>query len=310
VRIGMTVGLGLRSESTMDSLAGRVEALAAQGFATVWMPCGSGFDPLTALPVAGRATAGIELGTAIMPTWPRHPAALAQQALTADDALRGRLTLGIGASHEVMMSHDLGIPFERPARHTREYLSVLGPLLAGEPVCFRGEVFSVDTQLLIRRDARVVPVLLAAMGPAMLRLAGAATTGTITSWTGPRTIADYIVPAISAAAQAAGRPAPRIVVGLPIGLTADPDGLRARLARQTDFYESLPSYQATRDREGVAALADLAILGDEAHLDAALARLADGGATDFAAQLLPLDESTAARTTEFLASRATARVAG
>ena len=226
MRIGMTVGLGLRSESTMDSLASRVEALAAQGFATVWMPCGSGFDPLTALPVAGRATAGIELGTAIMPTWPRHPAALAQQALTADDALRGRLTLGIGASHEVMMSHDLGIPFEQPARHTREYLSVLGPLLASEPACFRGEVFSVETQLLIRRGARVVPVLLAAMGPAMLRLAGAATTGTITSWTGPRTIADFIVPAISAAAQAAARPAPRIVVGLPIGLTADPDGLR------------------------------------------------------------------------------------
>ena len=293
----------------MDGLTSRVEALAAQGIATVWMPCGSGFDPLTALPVAGRATAGIELGTAIMPTWPRHPAALAQQALTADDALRGRLTLGIGASHEVMMSHDLGIPFERPARHTREYLSVLGPLLAREPVCFRGEVFSVETQLLIRRDARVVPVLLAAMGPAMLKLAGAATTGTITSWTGPRTIADFIVPAISAAAEMAGRPSPRIVVGLPIGLTGDPDGLRDRLAGQTDFYESLPSYQATRDREGVAALADLAILGDEAHLDATLARLADGGATDFAAQLLPLDESTAARTTEFLASRATVRVA-
>jgi 5,10-methylenetetrahydromethanopterin reductase len=307
VRIGMTVGLGLRSESTMDSLTERVEALAAAGFATVWMPCGSAFDPLTALPVAGRGTAGIELGTAIMPTWPRHPVALAQQALTAADALRGRLTLGVGASHEVMMSTDLGIPFDRPVRHTREYLSVLGPLLAREPVRFRGEVFSVETQLLIRGDDRAVPVVLAAMGPAMLALAGAATTGTITSWSGPRTISDYLVPAISAAAAAAGRPAPRIIVGLPIGLTGDPDGLRARLARQTDFYESLPSYQATKAREGVAALADLAILGDEAHLDAALARLADGGATDFAAQLLPLDETTAARTTEFLASRAAVR---
>jgi 5,10-methylenetetrahydromethanopterin reductase len=309
VRIGITVGLGLRSESTMDGLTARVEALAATGFATAWMPCGSGFDPLTALPVAGRGTTGIELGTAIMPTWPRHPVALAQQALTADDALRGRLTLGIGASHEVMMSTDLGIPFERPARHTREYLAVLGPLLARQPVCFRGDVFSVDTRLLPRGDGGAVPVVLAAMGPAMLALAGAATTGTITSWTGPRTIADYIVPAIAAAAASAGRPAPRVIVGLPIALTTDPDGLRARLAGQTAFYESLPSYQATRDREGVAALADLAIFGDEAHLDAALGRLADGGATDFAAQLLPLDETTAARTTEYLASRLPARMA-
>jgi 5,10-methylenetetrahydromethanopterin reductase len=310
VRIGITVGLGLRSESTIDGLTERIETLAALGLATAWMPSGSGFDPLTALPVAGRGTAGIELGTAVMPTWPRHPAALAQQARTADDALRGRLTLGVGASHEVMMSHDLGLPFDRPVAHTREYLAVLGPLLAGKAARFEGDVFRVDTRLLIRDNGHVVPVVLAALGPAMLALAGTATTGTITSWAGPRTIADFIVPAITAAADAAGRPAPRVVVGLPIGLTGDPDGLRARLARHTGFYESLPTYQATRAREGVPALADLAIFGDEAHLDAALRRLADGGATDFAAQLLPLDENLAARTTRYLADRAGTPVTG
>jgi 5,10-methylenetetrahydromethanopterin reductase len=306
VQIGMTVGLGLRSESAIDGLAGRLEDLAALGFASAWMPAGSGFDPLTALAAAGRRTSGIELGTAIMPTWPRHPAALAQQALTADDALNGRLTLGIGASHEVMMSHDLGLPFDRPLRHTREYLAVLGPLLAREPALFRGDVFSVDTRLLIRGRGAAVPVILAAMGPAMLALAGTATTGTITSWAGPHSIADFVVPAIGAAAAAAGRPAPRVIVGLPIALTSDPDALRGRLAAQTGFYESLPTYQAARAREGVAALADLAIFGDEARLDAALGRLADGGATDFAAQLLPLDEDVAARTTSYLADRAAA----
>jgi 5,10-methylenetetrahydromethanopterin reductase len=306
MRMGITVGLGLRSESAIDGLAGRLEDLAALGFASAWMPAGSGFDPLTALAAAGRRTAGMELGTAIMPTWPRHPAALAQQALTADDALNGRLTLGIGASHEVMMSHDLGLPFDRPLRHTREYLAVLGPLLAREPALFRGDVFSVDTRLLIRGGGAAVPVVLAAMGPAMLALAGTATTGTITSWAGPRSIADFIVPAIGAAAAAAGRPAPRVIVGLPIALTSDPGALHARLAAQTGFYESLPTYQAARAREGVAALADLAIFGDEARLDAALGRLADGGATDFAAQLLPLDEDVAARTTRYLADRAAA----
>lgn len=303
MQLGVTVGLGLRSESAIDGLAIRVETLASLGLATAWMPAGSGFDPLTALAVAGRGAAGIELGTAVMQTWPRHPAALAQQALTADDALRGRLTLGVGASHEVMMRHDLGLPFERPVRHTREYLAVLGPLLARQPARFRGEVFRVDTQLLTRDTGHVVPVLLAALGPAMLALAGTATNGTITSWAGPRTVADFVVPAISAAASAACRAAPRVVVGLPIGLTSDPETLRGRLAGQTDFYESLPSYQALREREGVSALAELAIFGDEAHLDAALRRLADGGATDFAAQLLPLDEDTAARTTRYLADR-------
>jgi 5,10-methylenetetrahydromethanopterin reductase len=301
VRMGMTVGLGLRSEASVDGLAERLQSLAAAGFASAWMPAGSGFDPLTALAAAGRDTSGLELGTAIMPTWPRHPAALAQQALTADDALGGRLTLGVGASHEVMMSRELGLPFDRPLRHTREYLAVLAPLLAREPSRFRGEVFSVDTRLLIRGSGAAVPLVLAALGPGMLALAGTATTGTITSWAGPRTISDFVVPAISEAAAAAGRPAPRVIVGLPIALTSDPDALRARLAAQTGFYDSLPAYQATRAREGVAAVADLAIFGDEAYLDAALGRLADGGATDFAAQLLPLDEELAARTTSYLA---------
>jgi F420-dependent oxidoreductase-like protein len=284
MRMGMTVGLGLRSETSVDGLAARLESLAAAGFASAWMPAGSGFDPLTALAAAGRGTS-----------------ALAQQALTADDALGGRLTLGVGASHEVMMSGELGLPFDRPLRHTREYLAVLAPLLAREPSRFRGEVFRVDTRLMIRGGGAAVPLVLAALGPGMLALAGAATTGTITSWAGPRTISDFVVPAISAAAAAAGRPSPRVIVGLPIALTSDPDALRARLAAQTGFYDSLPAYQATRAREGVAAVADLAIFGDEAYLDAALGRLADGGATDFAAQLLPLDEELAARTTSYLA---------
>jgi 5,10-methylenetetrahydromethanopterin reductase len=310
MRIGVTVGLGLRPESTLDGLTERVEALASLGFATAWMPAGSGFDPLTALAVAGRDTAAIELGTAVMQTWPRHPVALAQQALTADDALRGRLTLGIGASHEVLMTQEMGIAFERPLRHTREYLSVLGPLLAHEPARFRGEVFRVDTQLLTRGNGHLVPVLLAALGPAMLTLAGTATDGTITSWAGPRTIADFVVPSISKAASAASRRAPRVVVGLPIGLTNDPEGLRSRLASQTDFYESLPSYRALKEREGVSALAELAIFGDETHLDAALRRLADSGATDFAAQFLPLDNDTATRTTHYLAEWSATHGAG
>ena len=302
MRLGITVGLGDRSETTIAGLAGRVRALEAQGFATVWMPTGAGFDPVTALAVAGQGTTAIELGTAVVQTWPRHPVALAQQALTAQAAADGRFTLGIGVSHQVMMTGGLGIPFDRPVRHTREYLRVLEPLLAGTPASVSGDVFNVHTELAVCHE-RAVPVLLAALGPAMLALAGAAATGTITSWAGPRTLAGHIVPAITAAAAEAGRPAPRVVAGLPIALTRDPDALRERLAAQAVFYESLPSYRAMLGKEGVAAPADVAILGDEPVLDAALGRLAAAGATDFAAQLLPIGGSHAARTVEYLASR-------
>jgi 5,10-methylenetetrahydromethanopterin reductase len=302
VKISVTVGLGARADSTIDGLVARAKQMEALGFHGIWMPTAFGFDAITALAVVGRETPRLEIGTAVVPTFPRHPVVMAQQALTAQACIGGRFTLGIGLSHKVMMEDQLGLPYEQPARHMREYLAVLAPLLRGEAASFKGELYRVEAGL--TAGAATVGLVVAAMGPAMLKLAGAMTDGTITSWVGPRTFAGHIVPAITAAAQEAGRPAPRIIAGLPIVLTDDADAAREQLAPQVAWYNTLPAYRAMLDREGVDNPVDVALIGDEAALDAALARLAEAGVTEFAAQVTSAGPGTAARTLEYLAGRA------
>jgi F420-dependent oxidoreductase-like protein len=261
------------------------------------------WDAMTALAIAGQSTEHIELGTAVVPTYPRHPLVMAQQALTTQASVGGRFTLGIGLSHKVMMTGALGLAYERPARHMREYLSVLGPLLEGHPVSVRGDLYQVEASLTIGSAARV-PVIVAAMGPAMLRIAGTFADGTITSWVGPKTLGDHVAPSITAAATAAGKPPPRVIAGLPIALTNEPDAAREHLATQVAFYNTLPAYKAMLDREGVDNPAAVALFGDEAAVDAALDRLAGAGATDYAAQVVSVEPGATARTLEYLASRA------
>ena len=181
------------------------------GFASAWISNIFGLEALTALAVAGRQVPGIELGTAVVPTYPRHPAVLAQQALTTDVALGGRLVLGIGLSHQIVIQDMYGYSFDKPARHMREYLAVLVPLLAGEPADFDGETVHAHIGLSVPRSRPRVPLLLAALAPQMLRLAGTKADGTILWMTGPATVRDYIVPTITAAASEAGRPSPRVV---------------------------------------------------------------------------------------------------
>ncbi len=303
MKIGITVGLGARSENTVDGVVARVKDAEARGFASVWMTNAFAFDAITALAAVGRETSSIELGTAVVPTYPRHPVVMAQQALTAQSAAEGRFTLGIGLSHESMVTGALGIPFERPAQHMREYLSVLLPLLAGEGASVSGDVYRVQTRLGVS-GVPPVPVVVAALGPLMLKLAGSLTDGTITSWVGPRTLERHIVPRITKAAEAAGRQAPRVVVGLPISLTNDADGARDRFAPQVTAYGALPSYAAMFEIEGVDRPADIALFGDDTAIGKALDELAGAGATDFQAQIVAAEPGSATRTLEYLASRA------
>ena len=190
----------------LGALADQIRAGADDGFASAWISNIFGLEALTALAVAGRQVPGIELGTAVVPTYPRHPAVLAQQALTTDVALGGRLALGIGLSHQIVIQDMYGHSFEKPARHMREYLAVLVPLLDGEPADFDGETVHAHIGLSVPRSRPRVPLLLAALAPQMLRLAGTRADGTILWMTGPATVRDYIVPTITAAAsEAAGR---------------------------------------------------------------------------------------------------------
>jgi 5,10-methylenetetrahydromethanopterin reductase len=263
-------------------LRDQLQHAADDGFASAWVSNIFGLDALTALAVAGSQVPGIELGTAVVPTYPRHPAVLAQQALTTATALDGRLTLGIGLSHKIVIEDMYGYSFGRPARHMREYLSILLPLLDGEQATFDGETMRASIGLTTPRPARV-PVLLAALGPQMLRLAGQRTDGTVLWMTGPATVRDYIVPTIRQAAQAAGRPSPRVVCLLPVCVTDDPDGARARANRVFSIYGQLPSYRAMLDKEGAEEPGDIALTGDENAVAGQIGALAEAGVTDFVA---------------------------
>jgi 5,10-methylenetetrahydromethanopterin reductase len=270
-------------EQALVKLADQVRRAADDGFASFWLSNIFGLEALTSLAVAGSQVPGIELGTAVIPTYPRHPAVLAQQALTAALATGpDRLSLGIGLSHKIVIEDMYGYSFDRPARHMREYLSVLLPLLDGTAVSVDGSTLSAHIGLSTPRAGRV-PVLLAAMGPAMLKLAGEQSDGTVLWMTGPATVRDYVVPAISAAAAAAGRPGPRVVCGLPVCVTSDPAAARASAAAAFAIYGQLPSYRAMLDREGAAGPGDVAIVGDEDTVAAQIQALADAGVTDFTA---------------------------
>src|SRR5215471_12644478 len=270
-------------DQALGKLADQLRRAAGDGLASVWMSNIFGLDALTSLAVAGSQVPGIELGTAVIPTYPRHPAVLAQQALTAALAVGpGRLTLGIGLSHKIVIEDMYGYSFDRPARHMREYLSVLLPLLDGSPASVDGSTLSAHIGLSVPRAGRV-PVLLAAMAPRMLNLAGGQTDGTVLWMTGPATVRDHVVPAISAAARAAGRPGPRVACSLPVCVTSDAAAARASAAKQFAIYGQLPSYRAMLDREGAAGPGDVAIVGDEDAVAAQISALGEAGVTDFVA---------------------------
>src|ERR1700722_2240029 len=210
----------------LGKLADQLRAAVDDGVASAGVSNIFGLDALTSLAVAGSQVPGIELGTAVIPTYPRHPAVLAQQALTTALAVGpGRLTLGIGLSHKVVIEDMYGYSFDKPARHMREYLSVLLPLLDGNPVSVKGSTLSARIGLSTPRTERV-PVVLAALAPQMLKLAGEQTDGTILWMTGPATVRDYVIPAVTTAASAAARGRPRVVCMLPVYVTDDPTAAR------------------------------------------------------------------------------------
>jgi F420-dependent oxidoreductase-like protein len=265
----------------IDDVVAQVASMASAGIESAWTSQIFGYDALTVLALIGREVPDIDLGTAVVPTYPRNPVMLAAQALTVQAATGGRLTLGIGLSHQVVIENVFGYSFDKPARHMREYLSVLIPLIEGEQVSFAGETLHVSTMGPLGITAPPAPVLVAALGKVMLGLAGRMASGTITWMTGPTTMENHIVPTIRAAATQAGRPEPRVAVGLPVCVTDDVDGARAKAAELFAIYGVLPSYRAMLDREGAAGPPDVAIVGNAAEVAAQVRRFADIGATDF-----------------------------
>lgn len=301
MRIGIMSGHG-RQDEGLDALIEKAQDLEARGFHTLWLANIFAIDAITTAALIGRETSRIELGTAVVPTYPRHPTALAQQALTAQVACQGRFTLGIGLSHQIVIEGLLGLSYERRAKHMREYLSVLGPLLRGEKAEHQGEEFRVNLALDVP-GSRPVSALIAALGDRMLRIAGEQADGTILWMTGARTVEEHVAPKIRSAARVAGRADPRIVAGLPIVLTDDERSAREAVGQIMVHYGQIPSYRAMLDREGVEGPGDIALVGNEQQLDAALDRLEQAGVTDFDAALIPVDDGAEARTLEYLQGR-------
>jgi len=277
VRIG--IYRGDASSGPIEKLVGAARDAADAGYASFWLPQTMGMDALTALAVVGREIPEIELGIAVVPTFPRHPIVMAQQALTTQAITGGRLTLGIGLSHQPIIEGSYGYPFDKPVRHMREYLDALLPLVRNGSVSFAGETVTARIGLDVR-GAAPVRVVLAALGPRMLELAGGRADGTVTWMTGPATLADHVIPTITAAARAAGRAAPMIGAGFPVCVTNDVDAARDNAARTFAIYGTLPSYRAMLDREGAEGPGDVAIVGDEDTVAAQVAALGDLGVTD------------------------------
>jgi F420-dependent oxidoreductase-like protein len=277
----MRIGVMFDTERPFDDVMGQVAALADAGIETAWCSQIFALDALTTIAAAAREVPGIHFGTAVVPTYPRHPVMLAAQALTVQAASGGRLTLGIGLSHQLVIENVFGMSFDKPARHMREYLEILMPALEGEQVSFVGETIKASTFGPLQVTAPAPDVLVAALGTVMLNIAGRLATGTITWMTGPATVEEHIVPTINAAAAGAGHPVPQVAVGLPVCVTDDTAGARARAAEVFAMYGHLPSYRAMLDREGAAGPEDVAIVGTAAEVADQVRRLADIGATDF-----------------------------
>lgn len=301
MRIGYVSAIAGQPTATLDDIVAEARRAEADGYAFYSVPSIFSHDAIGMLTVVGRETRAIELVTAVVPSPPRHPATMAQQALTAQAASRGRFTLGIGLSHKAVIDDMFGLSYSHPAKQMREYLSVLMPLLEGKPAKFEGEHYRVKALLQVA-GAAPVPVLVAALGPLMLRVAGELAHGTATWMTGLETLAGHIVPTLTRAAEAAGRTAPRILSAVPIALVDDVENARSVCNKVFAIYGKLPSYRAMLDREGVADPGGLALVGDEAELRAGLQRYRDAGVTDFAPSTYPADADAVERTLAFLKS--------
>ena len=273
---------GAVNSGTIDDMVAEAAAAERDGFAAYWAPHIFGHDALTALAVVGTQVPRIELGTSVVPTFPRHPHAIAQQAHTVAAASGNRFTLGIGLSHKIVIENMFGMSYDKPVRHLREYLSVLMPLSRNEPANFDGEMYKVHAGI-SAKGSNGFSVVVAALGEQMLRVTAALADGTLTWCTGPATLAAHTIPTITRAAEEFCRPAPRVIAALPVCVTNDTEAAAARAAETFAAYGALPSYRAMLDREGVAGPADIAIIGNTAQVRDRVAALADIGVTDFAA---------------------------
>jgi 5,10-methylenetetrahydromethanopterin reductase len=294
VRVGVMIGPERRDTARKpEGMVRDIEWAEAAGMDTAWIPQIPGdFDALLTIALLATRTTRIELGTAVVPLQAQHPIALARQALSAHAIANGRLALGVGPSHHWIVRDMLGLPYDKPAAYTRDYLDVLNAALNGPgQVDIENETFTVHNPLDLGPVARL-PVLVAALGPVMLRIAGERADGTVLWMADERAIGDHIAPRITKAADNAGRPAPRIIAGIPVCLCApsEVDAARERANRVLGEAEFSPNYQRLLDHGDAKDVGDICAAGDEDAILARFRSFADAGVTDLSVRLLPIGD--------------------
>lgn len=288
MKIGLGIGLSSQIPATVSAYVDQMVAAEREGFEVAWLPQILGFDTLTMIAMAGQRTSRIEFVTGVIPIYPRHPVMLAQQALTVAQATGNRLGLGIGLAHPETVTSWWGMPYERPARYMRDYLSVLLPLLAERRVNFSGDFFKSEVSLRLGQ-IKAPSVLLAALAPKMLEMAGSIADGTVLWVVGRKAVETHILPRINEAAERAGKPQPRVCIGLPICVTDDAPRGRAAADRQFARYGQLVNYRRVLDIEGVDGPGSIAVVGNEKDVERQLRDLASTGASDFFASIFVPD---------------------
>ena len=290
----MSFGISLQTSPPAAALDGsdplrfvteRAREAEAAGVDDIWLNQGLDLDSITVAALVAREVPRVVIGTAVVPMYYHHPVSLAGTAKAAQLAAGGRFALGIGLGHRARVEGVFGVAFDRPIRHLRDYLRALRALLDTGTAAVHGPTLTADLTAVPAAGLRGgatprVPLLVAAMGPQALRAAGELADGTLPYLAGPRSLESLIVPGITAAAAAAGRPAPRIAAGVPASVTADPQGARAHAIATLGGYARSASYQAVLDREGISHASDLALIGDEETVAAGIRRYLEAGATD------------------------------
>ncbi len=300
MRIGLMIGSDKERERAerLAGLVADVQAADRAGFTSMWIPQIPGYlDAMTAIAIIGQVTDRIEIGTAVVPIQTRHPIPMAQQALTTQVACGGRFTLGLGPSHHWIVQDQLGLPYERPAHLVRNYLEVLNQAFAGPgPVDVENDVYRVHSPMDVA-DAIPMPILISALAPMMLRIAGEQASGTILWMADERAISDHVVPRITKAARAAGRPAPRIVAGVPVTLCGDGevDTARAYASEVLGHADFSPNYARLLEHGDAEDVEDIMAAGGESAIVERLRGYRDAGVTDLAARIVPLGEDAATR---------------
>lgn len=297
---GLDLSRSASAATSLDVIRAQIARAEGEGFSGYWLPQATGLDALTVLAAVGSGV-DMPMGVAVVPVYTRHPVALAQQALTVNKALHGNLTLGLGASHRVFVERVWGASFDRPVDYMAEYMEILLLLLEERQAYVKGKRIAMRGGLDLEGPA--CPVMIGALGPRMLELAGRVAAGTITWMAGLKTIRDFTAPRINEAAAAAGRSAPEVVVGLPVCATGDIDSAKDRATAMFSKQEQASSYKNLLDREGFASAGEMCIIGGDDHVADQLSAFFEAGATSIMAAPTGTEEEIE-RTWELLASLA------